>query len=253
MSAAAGDLVTMVVTSCGRFDLLERMLRSFRAHNTHPIQRIIVTEDSGDPRAEAIAARIDPTIEVHVAQPRRGQIRSIDYAYGLVETPYIFHAEDDYVFLRGGFIEESLAILKADAQASMVSGRVFFHDEQFATPIPRGEIAGVPVILPPRSLHPGWFGYAFHTGLRRVAEWQRFGPFAPYEREWDVSYAMKRAGLHMVYLAEPAFMDHDEGLSVGAIDPTRKHRGIGRMGYSLKKSAKKTLFTVECALGRYAD
>jgi len=243
------DRVTVVLTSCGRFELLERSLRSLLDKNTAPFDRFLLMEDSGDESVRDIVSAVDPGIEVHVG--RRGQLGSIDYAYGLVETPYIFHCEDDYVYFRGGFIEESLTLLKADETISMVSGRVWHHQDQFDVPVV--EHHGLQVRMPPRGLHPGWFGYAFHTGLRRKREWQRFGPFKPLGREWDVSYAMKRAGLRMAYLAEAAYVDEDEGHSVGATDPFRKRRSLGRRISTVKKSFKKGLFHVEKALGRYDD
>ena len=38
--------VSLVITSCGRFDLLKRTLDSFFEKNTYPIKKIIITEDS---------------------------------------------------------------------------------------------------------------------------------------------------------------------------------------------------------------
>ena len=40
--------ITFVLTSCRRFDLLERTLESFVATNDYPIQRYIIIEDSED-------------------------------------------------------------------------------------------------------------------------------------------------------------------------------------------------------------
>jgi hypothetical protein len=44
MPDAASD-VTLVLTSCGRQDLLERTLDSFFVYNTYPIREFIVIED----------------------------------------------------------------------------------------------------------------------------------------------------------------------------------------------------------------
>ena len=38
--------VSLVITSCGRFDLLEKTLDSFFRYNTYPIKKVIITEDS---------------------------------------------------------------------------------------------------------------------------------------------------------------------------------------------------------------
>ena len=109
---------TVVVTSCNRHDLLARTLQSFFDHNTdRSIARVIVVED-GD---------ADPTdicrpygAEAIRSGQRIGQIRAIDLAYAHVQTPYIFHLEDDWEFYRSGFIEKSRAHLEADPFALLV-------------------------------------------------------------------------------------------------------------------------------------
>jgi len=44
--------VTLVVTSCGRFDLLTQTLASFDTFNSMPIREVLITEDSGDKSVE---------------------------------------------------------------------------------------------------------------------------------------------------------------------------------------------------------
>lgn len=245
-----GD-VTAVITSCGRFRQLARLLDSVRRHVDHPLARILLIEDSGDRHAHAVAAASGLAMEVHVAPRRRGQLASIDHAYAMVRTPWILHLEDDYLFTRSGYVADALAVLRAADDVSMASGRRWdgaFNGHAGAA----AALGGVAVRLPPRAAHPSWFGYAFHTGLRRRREWERFGPFAPYRREWDVSYAMKRAGLRMAYLARPAYHDDDLGEPSAGTDPARP-RGFARLRYTATKEAKKALFVAERALGRYRD
>ena len=245
------EAITAVITSCGRMRQLARLLASYRACVDHPVERVILIEDTGDAAAERIAAEAGVAAEVHLAPRRRGQLASIDLAYGMVGTPWILHLEDDYVFERTGYVQDALAVLKADERISVASGRRW-GDTFNGVAAPVTTLGGVAVRLPPRSAHPSWFGYAFHTGLRRRREWERFGPFAPYRREWDVSYAMKRAGLRMAYLAAPAYHDDDLGEPSAGADPARP-RGIAAVAYSLNKHVKKRLFRVERALGRYDD
>src|SRR5688572_3336543 len=95
--------ITFVLTSCGRFDLLEQTLSSFLTHNTAPISRYIIVEDSADPAVLSIVARLGGGIEVLVNDPPIGQLAAIDRAYALVSTPYIFHCQDDWLFFRSGF------------------------------------------------------------------------------------------------------------------------------------------------------
>ena len=57
--------VSLVITSCGRFDLLKRTLDSFFEKNTYPIKEIIITEDSTEGKKEfqTLAQSLLPTSE----------------------------------------------------------------------------------------------------------------------------------------------------------------------------------------------
>ena len=39
------DKVTVVITSCGRLDLLDKTLSSFMEFNTYPIEKFIIIDD----------------------------------------------------------------------------------------------------------------------------------------------------------------------------------------------------------------
>src|SRR5215467_1361673 len=110
--------ITVVVTSCNRHDLLAHTLASFRAHETEGrVVRILVAED-GDADPSAVCARFGA--EHFRTGERVGQIKLIDQAYGRVETPFIFHLEDDWEFYRSGFMEKSRAILQTDPSTILV-------------------------------------------------------------------------------------------------------------------------------------
>jgi hypothetical protein len=87
--------VTVVLTSCGRPDLLRRTLDSFFAFNDYPLHRFLLIEDSESPAVPAlIRAQYADRVDLVVNRPRLGQIRSIDRAYQMVSSRYIFHCED---------------------------------------------------------------------------------------------------------------------------------------------------------------
>jgi len=102
--------VTLVVASCGRFDLLSRTLASFDRYNDTPLRKVFVTEDSGD---DAVRNSLPDHWQAHttifVNRLRLGQLASIDLAYGEVKTPWVFHCEGDWAFFRPGFIAVLLA------------------------------------------------------------------------------------------------------------------------------------------------
>ena len=112
--------VTFVMTACGRPDLMEKTLDSFFKFNTTPIERYIITEDSADPEIFKECKRLNDLkyegkLYFIFNEKKLGQARSIDLAYSMVETEYIFHCEEDWEFYVGEFIEQSISILKTDS------------------------------------------------------------------------------------------------------------------------------------------
>lgn len=80
--------ITLVVTSCGRLDLLKLTLESFDRFNSAPIREVFITEDAGDERVRtAVPAHWKDHCTFFVNRPKLGQLASIDLAYEQVKTP----------------------------------------------------------------------------------------------------------------------------------------------------------------------
>ena len=183
--------ITLMVTSCGRFDLLKRTLESFDRFNTAPIREVFITEDSGD---EAVRDCVPAHWREHttciVNNPKLGQLRSIDAAYAQIKTRWVFHCEDDWDFYRPGFIEDSQALLEADPQALQVWLRSFNHDLQVHSPYvflnERQVLQGI-AFYQLGSHKPDWQGVSFNPGLRRLADYQQHAPYAGHTGEKSLS------------------------------------------------------------------
>jgi glycosyltransferase involved in cell wall biosynthesis len=111
--------ITFVMTACGRPDLMEKTLDSFFKFNTAPIDRFIITEDSADPEIFIECKKLNDKkynnkLEFIFNEKKLGQARSIDLAYSMIDTEYIFHCEEDWEFYGNEFIEQSISILEAD-------------------------------------------------------------------------------------------------------------------------------------------
>jgi len=87
--------VTVVVTACGRPDLLGRTLRSLFAALDQPVAAVIVVEDSGTPGVNATLQAQYPFIRYINNMRNFGQQASIDAAYAQVRTPYVLHCEGE--------------------------------------------------------------------------------------------------------------------------------------------------------------
>jgi hypothetical protein len=175
--------VTVVLTSCGRPDLLARTLDSFFAYNTYPIREFVVMEDG-----EGVSALSDDeryrrhNIRWLSTGRRIGQMPTIDLAYRVVQTQYIFHCEDDWEFYAPGFIERSLAILERQPSILQVWIRALDDTNRHPMTERTYQADGIPY----RIVQPGfdsgewgiWHGFAFNPGLRRRSDAALIDSFA---------------------------------------------------------------------------
>ena len=229
---------TVALTSCGRFDLLERTLATLLPRLDGPVSEVIIAEDSGNDAVRDVAAKFGRGVRVILNEPPIGQIKSIDRLYSQVATDWIFHCEDDWEFFRGGFMEQSFVLLKECKRLSMVSlrkvsdfGGTEFGPERVAASGIRYRVA---------KDHPRWesrfCGMSFNPGLRRMADYRRIGPYAKLARpvqEVTVSLAYRDMGYRVGLIADPAVRHIGDGRHL--TDPFDK-RGLR---YRLRRSIRK--------------
>lgn len=210
--------ITLVVTSCGRLDLLKHTLESFDRFNTAPVREVFITEDAGDEGVRAvIPAHWKDHCTFFVNRPKLGQLASIDLAYEQVKTPYIFHCEDDWEFYRPGFVEDSRAILELRPEILQVWLRSYVYDLHVHSPYirlgAREVVGGVPC-YPLISDKPEWQSFSLNPGLRRLKEYRLCAPFAGYGGEKALSQRYAELNLTAVTLEGDAVLHTGFGLHV---------------------------------------
>ena len=158
--------ITLVITSCGRPDLLARTVKSFNAMNAYPIARTILIEDG-----LGVEPKLDlPNLCYLTNGLRKGQLYSIDRAYAEVDTEYIFHCEDDWEFLKPGFIEASMGIMSAHSKIVNVWLR---EQETNTILLPQRDLAGLKIVnqdprinkCPTSCWNPGLFRTSDYVGI----------------------------------------------------------------------------------------
>lgn len=118
--------ITLVLTSCGRLDLLERTVKSIHPGILANTKKNVLIDDSG---SEIIREKIENNLlfsnwvklynEQNIGQPK-----SVDKAYSLVDTEYVFHCEDDWIFdCHYDFISESIKVLQSNEKIFQVTFR----------------------------------------------------------------------------------------------------------------------------------
>jgi GT2 family glycosyltransferase len=209
--------VTMVVTSCNRHDLLLRTLRSFCEHNTYPLTETIIIEDGPTPQPELNELTGLGKLTWINNGRRIGQIKSIDKAYRTVTTPWIFHTEDDWEFLRPGFIEDSMEILKKHPSIWTVSLRANDCNGH-----PNGYEPEFPGIwMQEKNWGNGWGSMNFNAGLRRLSDYERIeknyykiaGDAPAPKPEWYLSITHRDMGYRIAVLPELTAIHLGEGRS----------------------------------------
>ena len=191
--------VTAVVTSCARHNLLRRTLESFFATGGDAIEKMIVVEDGAQDADDALKDAFAAwPIEWINTGGRVGQIRAIDLAYSRVQTPYIFHMEDDWEFLRPGCVLNSIEVLRAEplCLAVLVKGRppTGSHGSTDQDRM-SGDIPWRPMIKNRKNV---WHGFSFNPGLRRLREYRLIGSSYAGVAEG----ALGKAGLAEAQLSE---------------------------------------------------
>lgn len=189
-------MVTVCLTSCGRQDLLERTINSFLEFNTYPIERFIVSEDSGRFGVNDELQIMFPEIEFINDGMKQGQIRSIDSMYRMVETKYVFHMEDDWQFYRSGFIEYSMAKLEADPK--LINTWLREKNDTNGHPHSNGFVS---------LNYNGWSGFTFNPTLKRMKDYKRIGFYGKYvtfdkRRPWMAEKTIGRIYRNLGYHAE---------------------------------------------------
>ena len=234
---------TVALTSCGRFDLLERTLRSLLPRLDGPLESILIADDSGED-----AGGLDRVIEnfkssyvpIHavVNDPPIGQVASIDRLYGLAGTDWIFHCEDDWDFFRTGFLRESFELLMENETLSMAALRDVSDYGQVPLGSERLTSTGIGYRVADTSLRSQshMSGLHFNPGLRRMSDYLRIGPYAnlaPIVREVTVSEAYRDMGLRVGVLAAPAVRHIGDGRRVR--DPFQPTGFLYRMKRTVRK------------------
>jgi hypothetical protein len=167
---------TLVITASGRTDLLRKTWETFQACRDIQQTDTIIIEDGDTPRPDWLPASVK-----YIANgTRRGQIFSIDKAYDLVRTPYIFHCEEDWWFRHKGFLQESLDILEKYPDIFQVWLRGIPTERQ-------RRLSAWIYTVEPHPTYPdikianyhwdGWQSFSFNPGLRRLSDYHRIGNY----------------------------------------------------------------------------
>ena len=201
--------VTVVFTSCGRFDLLGKTIESFLKYNTYPIEKYFIIDNSTMFEAYDNLINMFPNnenIEIIMNETNIGQVSSIDKVYKQINTEYIFHCEDDWEFFDQGFIELSLDVLEERKDVSNINIRVRFDGERGSMhPITGNFKTKNNIIYHEYQINylDEWHGFSWNPGLRRLSDYTKIKPYKQYGNEQGVNKIMFELGYKAACLEKP--------------------------------------------------
>ncbi len=226
---AGSDEVTLVITSCNRPHLLERTLNSFVATNTYPITRAILIDDSGeigcnDKVVEKFKDRLPLTSLYN--KVNIGQTASIDRVYSYVKTKWIFHCEEDWVFLQPGYIEKSMRVFEENPNEKIYTVWLRPHHSTSNHPIEADNLNRGYYMMRKDFTYEyngdfyTWCGMTFNPGLRKTADCLKHHPYSiccekqlyngkVFVGEYTINKKYKEDGYCAMILADPkGHVDH---------------------------------------------
>tara|TARA_R110002110_G_scaffold109959_16_gene274093 strand:- start:3044 stop:3808 length:765 start_codon:yes stop_codon:yes gene_type:complete len=194
---------TVVITCCNRPAELEQTLTSMLACDLTGIDKFVVIEDSDCAATKDVVARLlaDRSHVFLQNTQNLGQIRSVDRAYGEVKTPYVFHCEEDWVFPSSLFLTESRALLDAFPKIHAVMLRAREEWPRKIFDVEEQHLHGVGYFRTDPKSHRRWGSFSFNPGLRRMSDYQAFGPYGDIGPERDISFVHKLKGFSLASLS----------------------------------------------------
>ena len=129
--------ITLIINSCGRLDLLSKTIKSFEKHyphNKYPLyERIIVDDSRNESFAHELINRYYPKYEIILTSDNEFENNytqrderityAMDKLYSQVTTPWIYHIEDDWLFTRYRFIQQSFDIFETTIPEKFQTGK----------------------------------------------------------------------------------------------------------------------------------
>jgi glycosyltransferase involved in cell wall biosynthesis len=206
--------VTVIITSYKRLDLLKLTTDSFNKMNTYPVKEIIIIDDSGDPQEHEQLRREYPDYKLILNEKNIGLVESLDKVYAEVTTPYVFHTEDDFDFIKPGFIDKAIKVLKSNSWIMQV-----WAENRHGQPLDAEiiETDGVKYkLVSINGMDMIWHGFTFIASLRSMQGYEMTKPWTQWSpktdglslRECKIGWAYHRLGYRGAALLDLPYCEH---------------------------------------------
>lgn len=210
--------ITLCLTIGLRPDLLKSSLTSLFAHVR--FAKVIAINDFRDEATNSVFRELCPQGQLISLDRQLGHHGAVDHAYSLIETPYVFHSEDDWHFDSSIDLISAMELLKENPELSQLCFRKiedFAFRKEEADRIVHFQRNGLDCVRLD-GLHDQWHGYTFNPHLAALETWRSVGGFSKFKKERHISRSLRRDGRYSVYMKNGACHHIGELLSVSGND-----------------------------------
>lgn len=199
--------ITAFFLSCDRLDLLDRTITSFLATSRDCPTRKIIYDDSAHSEVfRKIVNKYGHEFDVVCFAENRGIQAAQDFMVSYCFTPYIFYVEDDWLFLKDGYLPLSKRILQAYREIGLIDLSDNPDNRLIGTEYDiLGETTEDFVFKKPWRIskeHLWWIGYCGAPNLKRRADLVRLGRHETTCAEWHIDRIFALIGLKCVFSNE---------------------------------------------------
>lgn len=181
--------------------------------------RVIAINDFRDEPANQAFLEACPHGELICLDRQLGHHGAVDYMYSKVETPFIFHCEDDWLFDESLDLDKAIELLNILPEAAQVCFRdlqdCYLTDEEKK----QAKACSVQGVRYYRidHMHPQWYGFTFNPSVFKVELWRRLGGFSSFKKERHISRRLRSLGQYTVYVDPGPCIHIGEGVSVSQV------------------------------------
>lgn len=190
------DNLTLCLTIGKRPEPLRQTLQSLLGQMS--FAKIIAINDFGDEPTNRVFQEFAPSPQNQLICLGRqiGHHRAVDEMYRHIDTPYVLHCEDDWLFDRPIDAANIIALLEHEPQLTAICLRhlddmTFSAEEQarFQTrPTPYGDWVSL------AAVHEQWYGYTFNPHIAKIDTYRALAPFAQFKKERHISRTFRAQG-----------------------------------------------------------
>ncbi len=162
--------VTVVFLSCKRIELFKENFLAFweHCHDADLIDSFIILDDNSSAEDRKVIQDLASLVNIPnmIVQKNimKGLAQSLNLAFDLCKTKYLFIVEDDWLFVRGGhFLRDAIEVMDRDAAVKKVC-------------VDFGSSGRKLESIAPKSIHKTGFGeeYFINKFLMKPGEWPSF-------------------------------------------------------------------------------